>query len=119
MNHLFSRRRPADFSLIELLTVIAIIGILAAIIIPVVGKVRKSGQQTKSLANLRQIGSARQLFAEDNKGKVPVWHDYTQTQADLPGLPALAGRYWWETPAPIPRFSTARRTPSLIPPAAR
>ncbi len=96
MNSPFARRRPAAFTLIELLTVIAIIGILAAIIIATVGTVRRNAQQTRSLANLRQIGSALQLFASENKNMVPVWHDYTQSTPDVPGQPALAGRYWWE-----------------------
>jgi prepilin-type N-terminal cleavage/methylation domain-containing protein/prepilin-type processing-associated H-X9-DG protein len=65
--HRFSPRRSA-FTLIELLTVIAIIGILAAIIIPVVGRVRESARNSTSLANLRQIGLTNQLFAQDNKG---------------------------------------------------
>lgn len=56
------------FTLIELLTVIAIIGILAAIIIPTVGRVRESARNSTSLSNLRQIGMANQLFAQDNKG---------------------------------------------------
>ena len=69
MRHLYyvPLRRSA-FTLIELLTVIAIIGILAAIIIPTVGKVRESARNTKSLSNLRQFGVANQLHAQENKG---------------------------------------------------
>jgi len=58
----------AAFTLIELLTVIAIIGILAAIIIPVVGKVRDSARDSNSRSNLRQIGMTNQLYAQENKG---------------------------------------------------
>ncbi|AHF90945.1 N-terminal cleavage protein [Opitutaceae bacterium TAV5] len=58
------------FTLIELLTVIAIIGILAAIIIPTVGKVRDSARSAQCLSNLRQMGLAARLYAEDNKGKL-------------------------------------------------
>jgi prepilin-type N-terminal cleavage/methylation domain-containing protein/prepilin-type processing-associated H-X9-DG protein len=64
-------RRPLGFTLIELLTVIAIIGILAAILIPTVGAVRLSAQKTASLSNLRQIGAAFALFANDNRGRFP------------------------------------------------
>lgn len=59
------------FTLIELLTVIAIIGILAAIIIPVTGKVRAKGASIRSTANLRQLGVAISLFINDNKQSFP------------------------------------------------
>lgn len=64
-------RRVSGFTLIELLTVIAIIGILAAIIIPTVGAVRQSAKSTVCLSNLRQVGMAAVLFANDNKGYLP------------------------------------------------
>jgi prepilin-type processing-associated H-X9-DG protein len=59
--------------LIELLTVIAIIGILAAIIIPTVGAVRTKAQGARCTSNLRQIGVGVRLFANDNKGMMVPW----------------------------------------------
>lgn len=59
------------FTLIELLTVIAIIGILAAIIIPTVSKVRQSASKATMSSNLRQIGIAMATFAADNRDKMP------------------------------------------------
>lgn len=59
------------FTLIELLTVIAIIGILAAILIPTVGAVRKRAATAASASNLRQIGTALQLYTSDNKNRLP------------------------------------------------
>lgn len=56
------------FTLVELLTVIAVIGVLAAITIPTIGKMRASATATKCLSNLRQIGNAATLYAQDNKG---------------------------------------------------
>ncbi|RRJ97512.1 prepilin-type N-terminal cleavage/methylation domain-containing protein [Opitutaceae bacterium TAV4] len=55
------------FTLIELLTVIAIIGILAAIIIPVVGRVRLSAADATCKSNVRQLTTAYLLFMQDYK----------------------------------------------------
>lgn len=60
------------FSLIELLATIAVMAILVAIIIPVIGSVRNSAKTTKSLSNLRQIASAMQMYSSDNNGLYPV-----------------------------------------------
>jgi prepilin-type N-terminal cleavage/methylation domain-containing protein/prepilin-type processing-associated H-X9-DG protein len=68
--HTPSHRRSA-FTLIELLTVIAIIGILAAIIIPTVGSVRDSAKASACLSNLRQVGLAAIVYANDNKNVLP------------------------------------------------
>jgi prepilin-type N-terminal cleavage/methylation domain-containing protein/prepilin-type processing-associated H-X9-DG protein len=63
------------FTLIELLTVIAIIGILAAILIPVVGKVRDSARSSVCVSNLRQIGLALHLYADDHNETFPAGND--------------------------------------------
>ncbi|MDR1282126.1 MAG: prepilin-type N-terminal cleavage/methylation domain-containing protein [Opitutaceae bacterium] len=68
-------RTPAAFTLVELLTVIAIIGILAAIIIPAAGKVRQSARRAVCASNLRQIGVAAGLYAQDNKDRsLPLFY---------------------------------------------
>lgn len=70
------RRSPRAFTLIELLTVIAIIGILAAIIVPTVGAVRRSANESKSKSNLRQIALAMNLYADENKDKFAPGYYY-------------------------------------------
>jgi general secretion pathway protein G len=69
----FSRRTRtrSAFTLVELLTVIAIIGILAAILIPVVGRVRESARQNQCLSQVRQLALAARMYAQDNKNMLP------------------------------------------------
>ncbi|MDR1281627.1 MAG: prepilin-type N-terminal cleavage/methylation domain-containing protein [Opitutaceae bacterium] len=63
---------PRAFTLIELLAVITIIGILAAIIIPVAAHVRKTAQLARCTANMRSIATAVLLFTQDNRGNLPI-----------------------------------------------
>ncbi|EIP99188.1 prepilin-type N-terminal cleavage/methylation domain-containing protein [Opitutaceae bacterium TAV1] len=66
-----TRALPAAFTLVELLTVIAIIGILAAIIIPVTGRVRYTARIAQCASNLRQLALGFELYANDHKDNYP------------------------------------------------
>ena len=66
-----SQRPAAGFSLIELLTVIAIIGILAAIIIPTMGNARDSAQRAVDASNLGELGKAALLYSTANRDALP------------------------------------------------
>lgn len=68
------RRHP--FTLIELLVVIAIIAILAAILFPVFAQARAKARQVACLSNMRQLGTATLMYAQD----------YDET----------IGRKWWD-----------------------
>ncbi len=59
------------FTLIELLTVIAIIGVMAAILIPTVGKVREMARVSTTTSNLRQAGQALLAYVADNRDRLP------------------------------------------------
>lgn len=58
-------QRRTAFTLIELLVVIAIIAILAAILFPVFAKAKEAAKKTQDLSNVKQIGTAIQLYAGD------------------------------------------------------
>ena len=63
------------FTLIELLVVISIIALLAAILLPVFFSVRGKARQTVCVSNLRQIGMAISLYAEDADDLYPFGDD--------------------------------------------
>ncbi len=66
-----SLRRVAGFTLVELLTVVAILGILIAIIIPTVGKARETAQRAVDASNLRELGKAALIYASANRDALP------------------------------------------------
>lgn len=59
------------FTLIELLVVIAIIAILAALLLPALRNARESAKQAACASNLKQIGIAVHLYADDYNGGLP------------------------------------------------
>jgi prepilin-type N-terminal cleavage/methylation domain-containing protein/prepilin-type processing-associated H-X9-DG protein len=66
-----NRQIKQGFTLLELLTVVAIIAVLCSILIPALGGVRESAQQARCASNMRQIGCALLLCAAANDNKLP------------------------------------------------
>jgi prepilin-type N-terminal cleavage/methylation domain-containing protein len=65
------RHRSSGFSLIELIVVVSIIAILASLLLPAIGLVRAQAKQMKCGSNLRQLGIASSIYAEDHDGILP------------------------------------------------
>jgi prepilin-type N-terminal cleavage/methylation domain-containing protein len=61
------------FTLIELLTVMAIISLLISILMPALGRARELARRTVCLANLRAIGQGCITYSTSNKGHFPYW----------------------------------------------
>ncbi len=66
-----ARKSKRGFTLIELLVVIAIIAILAAILFPVFVSAKEAGKQSACKGNLKQLGSALQMYVDDSGGRMP------------------------------------------------
>lgn len=82
------RRSARAFTLIELLTVIAIVGILASLVIPTVAKVRFAARNTQCTSNLREWGRVVLLYAADHRGSY-TFKDWASIASDGPYRPYI------------------------------
>jgi prepilin-type N-terminal cleavage/methylation domain-containing protein len=81
MSRITSRRRKGGFTLIEIMIVVLIIGILLAIAIPNFMKARETSRTKACITNLKQIQTAKEQWAMDNK----------KASTDTPDIADLCG----------------------------
>ena len=72
------RSGPRAFTLIELLVVIAIIAILAGLLLPSLSKAKSRAKRTQCVSNLREVGVAMRLWADEHEGRYPWRVDQTE-----------------------------------------
>ncbi len=88
--------RPSGFTLVEIMIVVAIIGLLAAIAIPNFVKARTASQRSACVANMKQLDGAKASWALENRkvgGDQVTIADLTGTDKfirDTPHCPATA-----------------------------
>jgi len=85
--------RHKGFTLIELLVVIAIIALLMGILMPALSRARKQGRDVYCLNNLRQLGIALQMYAQEYDDFIPRALDNQQARWILVFTPFLGEQY--------------------------
>ena len=103
------RLHGAAFTLVELLVVMAIIAILAALLLPTLARAKVAAQRSQCLNNQRQIGLAVQLYANDfeDYAVFPNWGFYAPGWLYTPDPPG-AGPPPWPGPSADPDFGYRR-----------
>ncbi len=95
------RSRLFGFTLVEVLVVIGIVALLAALLFPVFSQGRRSAKQNTCASNLRQLGLAVALYMQESDGLYPLaldavdkadlasWSAWPEWQEEIVGLPLL------------------------------
>lgn len=106
------------FTLIELLVVIAIIAILAAILFPVFASSKEVAKKSTCLSNMKQIGTALQIYLSDNDDQMFFRAGFANSRA---GNIALTNENrWWNIVLPYIKSKEIFRCPSdPVPTASR
>jgi prepilin-type N-terminal cleavage/methylation domain-containing protein/prepilin-type processing-associated H-X9-DG protein len=81
-----SQQQRKAFTLVELLVVVAIIGVLVALLLPAVQAARASARAASCKNNMRQIGLGVLQFCDMHKGEFPEWYHAKHQDGDAEGI---------------------------------
>jgi len=116
-------RRARGFTIIEIIAVIAMISILAAMLFPVFARSREQARAVQCASNLSEIGLALQMYAEDWGGRYPPQEDDLAPIARRMGEDANfrcpSARYSGLTKKDLERLGKAKHKEYLEPRAGR
>lgn len=100
------------FTLIELLVVIAIISILAAILFPVFAQAREKARAIACLSNMKQIGTALQMYVQDNDERIFFRANCTFGRSGTIPYTADNSNRWWNQVMPYLKSASVFTCPS-------
>jgi prepilin-type N-terminal cleavage/methylation domain-containing protein/prepilin-type processing-associated H-X9-DG protein len=115
LGRLRSRTHSCGFTLVELLVAVAVIAVLASLLFPAFSRARAKARQAACASNIRQVGMALAMYADDYDGllppattKVPGGHFSTPWQGPLDVV-------WWDLALPYVRNEAVLHCPSAPP----
>jgi prepilin-type N-terminal cleavage/methylation domain-containing protein len=105
------REYSSAFTLIELLAVLGVIALLAALLLPATNGVKERSRETSCLNNLRQIGIALRLYHDENGNRFPLRISMAGSIGTPPKGPESAADWWDFTHAMGGRDGAGSKTP--------